>query len=132
MMWIDPWGLSGSYIYRGMTEENGQPKVGETARALGARPNGDIPVDAKGNVHPNTGGVSVSPSPQDLPPHRRPPEYGGTGKDPVWKLDTSDLGDELKHVPDKPGHGTIQPTRTVSLSRYQQALANLKGKWKRC
>lgn len=99
---------------------------------MGARPNVDIPVDASGNVHPNTGGVSVSPSPQDLPSHRRPPEFGGTGKDPVWKLDVSDLGDDLQHVPDKPGHGTIQPKRSMPLSKYQKALADLKSRWTKC
>ena len=132
LTWVDPWGLNGSYIFRGMTEEKGEPKVGDSARTLGVRPNRDIPVDTNGNVHPNTGGVSVSPSPQDLPPHRKPIEFGGTGKDPVWKLDVADLGNDLQHVPDKPGHGTIQPKQSMPLSKYQTALANLKSKWIKC
>ena len=132
LTWVDPWGLNGSYIFRGMTEEKGEPKVGDSARTLGVRPNIDIPVDTNGNVHPNTGGVSVSPSPQDLPPHRKPIEFGGTGKDPVWKLDVADLGNDLQYVPDKPGHGTIQPKQSMPLSKYQAALANLKSKWIKC
>ena len=132
LTWVDPWGLNGSYIFRGTTEEKGEPKVGDSARTLGVRPNRDIPVDTNGNVHPNTDGVSVSPSPQDLPPHRKPIEFGGTGKDPVWKLDVADLGNDLQHVPDKPGHGTIQPKQSMPLSKYQTALANLKSKWIKC
>ena len=132
LTWVDPWGLNSSYIFRGMTEEKGEPKVGDSARTLCVRPNRDIPVDTNGNVHPNTGGVSVSPSPQDLPPHRKPIEFGGTGKDPVWKLDVADLGNDLQHVPDKPGHGTIQPKQSMPLSKYQTALANLKSKWIKC
>jgi RHS repeat-associated protein len=130
--WVDPWGLAGVDIYRGMTPEGSQPQVGETARTLGVRPGVDIPVDANGRVHPNTGGMSVSPAIEDLPSHRRPPEHGGTGKDPVWKLNTSNLGDDLAHVPDKPGHGTIQPSKSMPLSRFQTALANLKSGWAKC
>ena len=40
--------------------------------------NVDIVVDANGMVHPNTGGMSVSPRIADLLAHRRPPEFGGT------------------------------------------------------
>ena len=116
-----------------MTNENGMPKVTPSARGLGARAGvgGDIPVDVHGMVHPETGGISVSPSPQDLPGHRRPPEFGGTGKDPVWKMNTDDLGPDLKHVPDKPGHGTIQPSRSMHVDDYQKALAETQQKWKK-
>ncbi|WP_427108125.1 RHS repeat domain-containing protein [Lysinibacillus xylanilyticus] len=129
--YIDPLGLSGIDIFRGMTDSNGKPKLGESARTLGARPNVDIPVDTNGKVHPRTGGVSVSPSPQDLPTHRKPPEFGGTGKDPIWKMNTSNLGSDLVHVPDKPGHGTIQPARSMSFENYQKALAETQTKWER-
>lgn len=119
-------------IVRGMTNDNGSPKVGPSARELGARPGTDIKVAPNGNVHPNSGGVSVSPNTDGLPNHRKPPEFGGTGKDPVWELDTSDLGKDLKHVPDSRTHGTIQPSRTMSMDEYQRALASTKVKWKLC
>jgi hypothetical protein len=124
---IDPFGLW-EEIFRGMIENNGQPQIGNTARELGTRPI-DIPVDGRGMVHPGTGGMSVSPSPQDLPSHRRPPGFGGTGKDPVWKMSTKNLGPDLKLVPDSPGHGTIQPSRTMSNQNYQRALAGTQDKW---
>lgn len=126
---VDPFGLSGVSIYRGMVEEAGKPKINASARALGARPKVDIPVGADDMIHPNTGGVSVSPSPQDLPAHRRPPELGGTGKDPIWSINTDDLGPNLQYVPDKPGHGTIQPTTSMSFEEYQKELAKTNSKW---
>lgn len=123
------YGGSDSYVYRGMTENDGGTQVGDTARTLGVRPGVDIPVDADGMLHPNSGGVSVSPSPNDLPSHRRPPSFGGTGKDPVWSIDINNLGPDLKFVPDSPGHGTIQPSRSMTLEEYQKALFETFGKW---
>ncbi|MFT4173775.1 MAG: RHS repeat-associated core domain-containing protein [Rhodocyclaceae bacterium] len=130
LKWVDPLGLE--KIARGMVDDDGSPKVGPSARELGARPGTDIKVDSNGNVHPNSGGISVAPNPDSLPRHRKPPEFGGIGKDPVWEIDTSDLGNDLKHVPDSPFHGTIQPRRTMSLEEYQEALASTKDKWKSC
>ncbi len=112
-----------------MTENNGTPKVGESARTLGVRHNIDIPIGENGMVHPNTGGMSVSPSPNDLPIHRKPTAYGGTGKDPVWSININDLGSDLKYVPDSPGHGTIQPTRTMTFEDYQKALEETLLRW---
>ncbi|MCT4665919.1 MAG: hypothetical protein N4A45_11875 [Flavobacteriales bacterium] len=125
--WVDPFGLF--EIFRGMKNDNGLPKVEPSARGLGVRPNVDIPVDSNGIVSPGTGGMSMSPSSDDLPLHRKPPAFGGTGKDSIWKIDTEDLGDDLKYVPDKPGHGTIQPKRKMTLDSYQKALAKLKEKF---
>lgn len=77
---------------------DGLPMAGPTARTLGARPgsppDGDIPI-VGGMVRPGTGGMSVSPPPpENLPPHRRPPEYGGKGKDPIWEFETNDTKSE--------------------------------------
>lgn len=49
-----------------------------------------------------------------LLPHRRPPEFGGTGKDPVWAISTDNLGPDLVYVPDSSTHGTIKPNRPMS------------------
>lgn len=114
-----------------MMEDDGKPKVGESARTLGVRPDVDIPVDANGIVHPNTGGMSVSPSPDALPTHRKPLEFGGTGKDPIWTINTNDLGADLTYVPDSPGHGTIQPTKPMSFEDYQKALADTNINWEK-
>ena len=116
-------------LYRSMKEDSGIPKIEASARALGARPNTDIPIDENGMVHPNIGGISTSPSPYDLPEHRRPAAYGGTGKDPVWSIDINDLGPDLKYVPDSPKHGTIQPTRVMTVEEYQEALVETVLRW---
>jgi hypothetical protein len=45
--------------------------------------------------------MSVAPhSLENLPARRRPPEHGGTGKDPIWELDVTDLGEELVYRED--------------------------------
>lgn len=118
-----------------MIEDAGNPKVGDTARTLGVRinvENVDIVVDANGMVHPNTGGMSVSPRIADLLAHRRLSEFGGTGKDPVWRTNINDLGPELVYVSDSPTHGTIQPTKTMTIEEYQKALANIKWRKVEC
>jgi 1-acyl-sn-glycerol-3-phosphate acyltransferase len=121
----------GTRLNRGMKEgPDGKPEVGPTARTLGARPGTDIPV-SDGKVYPGTGGMSVAPSPSDLPAHRRPPEHGGTGKDPVWSIDANDLGPDLQHRPDAPGHGTVQPSRPMTNDKYQSALEQTRDKWKK-
>ena len=58
----------------------------------------DIPVDTNGMVHSETGGMPVSPSPDDLSTHRKPPEFGGTGKNPVWEINTDDYQKALANT----------------------------------
>ncbi|HEU5159763.1 MAG TPA: DUF6531 domain-containing protein [Streptosporangiaceae bacterium] len=132
LSWLDPLGLA-PYIFRGMRESGGVPELGQSARTLGARPGTDIPVDANGMVHPRTGGVSASPdSPTNLPPHRRPPEFGGTGRDPVWQTSSEGLPDGLTYRPDPAnpsGHGFIEPSRSMSIEEYQGLLGSTQGSW---
>ncbi|WP_230957940.1 hypothetical protein [Burkholderia diffusa] len=129
--WIDPLGLSGTDVYRAMkTGSDGLPVAEPTARGLGARPGVDIPVDSNGMVHPDTGGISVAPeSARNLPPHRRPENLGGTGKDCACLLSTTNLPKSLKYVQDSAKHGTIQPSTSMSLSDYQAALGSTRDKW---
>jgi hypothetical protein len=80
---------------------DGLPEAGPTARTLGARREIDILIDDHGMVLGGGGGMSVAPdSPMNLPAHRRPPEYGGTGKDRAWELDAAELGNELVYRED--------------------------------
>ena len=113
---------------------NGQPQAGQTARNLGARPNTDIPVDGKGLVRPGTGGMSVSPgSAKNLPSHRRPPELGGTGKDPVYRIELKDLPKGLTYRPDPKNpntHGFIEPNDIMSYNEYQEHLTSTGHGWK--
>jgi hypothetical protein len=121
-------------LFRSMqAAEDGMPVVGPTARTLGARPRIDILVDPHGTVRPGTGGLSVSPDdPRNLPSHRRPPEFGGTGKDTVWTIASSELGPELIYRPDPlnpTGHGFVEPAWPMHVDQYQRALAATRGAW---
>jgi RHS repeat-associated protein len=134
--WTDPLGLTpgcSSTLYRSMSSEGEVPKVAASARGLGARPGTDIPLDSGGIVHPNTGGMSVSPhSPHNLPEFRRPPEFNGTGKDPVWSMESNDLPDGLQYRPDpaKPAtHGFIEPAHPMAVDQYQSLIAQTQGQW---
>lgn len=117
--------------------EDGRPEIGRTARTLGARTGGgtqDIAMAASGYVLPETGGVSVSPPPpENLPEHRRPAEYGGIGRDPVWELDTDNLPPELDYRPD-PGlpyrHGFIEPAVPMPLKEYEAQLHATQSIWR--
>lgn len=103
---------------------NATPEIGPTARTLGVRPDDDIPV-VVGRVMPLTGGMSVAPDdPGNLPRHRRPPEHGGTGKDPIWGIALGSLSPDLAFRQDKPNHGLFEPATEMSLDQFQEALAD--------
>jgi hypothetical protein len=123
---------SGRILYRAMREDaGGSPTVGPTARTLGVRPNVDIIVVA-GQVGPNTGGMSVAlDRPENLHPLRRPPAYGGSGKDPVWYIAIGSLGSDLQFRQDSPTHGLIEPAQTMRTDEFQKALEATKPSWKK-
>ncbi len=116
------------------TDVDGLPKIGDDARSLGVRLSGrvrDIVADEAGAVHPQTGGMSVSPPPPDnLQEHRRPPEYGGAGRDPVWTLETDGLPDGLRYRSD-PGrpeeHGFIEPDLVMDIGEYRGLLGGTRN-----
>jgi hypothetical protein len=125
-------------LYRAMTPDNdGLPRVGSSARELGVRgldkaPNNDVdatlPTDT---VRPGKG-MSVAPlDPGNLAKNRRPPEVGdGTGKDPVWVLDSDDIGAELRFNQDKPTHGLLEPARPMTKAEFDRAIAATRDRWK--
>ena len=125
-------------VLRGMKADpaDGLPATGETGRYLGARPGVDIPVDGDGFVDPGTEGMSVVPPPvENLARHRRPPDFGGTGKDPVFVLDTEELPDELAYRPDPANpeeHGFIEPAHRVIFEEYRRAIHGTRTLWRRC
>lgn len=120
-------------LYRSMqAAEDGYPILGAGTRTLGSRPGIDIPVE-EGNVEPETGGMSISPNDaMNLPRHRRPPEFDGTGRDPVFEMDDGDLGPALRHRPDpeRPSlHGFVEPKATMSFEDYQAAIWQTRESW---
>ena len=117
---------------------DGLPQVGRSARSLGIRTptettDPDVTASAPGDIiQPGTGGMSVAPDdPVNLPPFRRPPALGGRGKDPVWELDTTDLGPDLQYRQDSATHGLIEPTRPMTLTEFEQLLEATRAKWVR-
>jgi hypothetical protein len=76
-------------------------------------------------------GMSAAPNdPGNLPKNRRPPQVkGGLGKDPVWELDSGDLGATLEYVQDRPSHGVVCPKVPMTLAEFEQALANTRPLW---
>jgi hypothetical protein len=86
-------------------------------------------VESRGNH-----GMSVSPPPpENLPVHRRPAEFGGTGPDPVWEFETEELPEGLRYSPDRrnpQGHGYIEPARRMSFEEYQRLLHSTRGLWR--
>ncbi|OCQ89086.1 hypothetical protein BCD64_04670 [Nostoc sp. MBR 210] len=75
--------------------------------------------------------MSVSLSIEALPAFRKPQKFGGTGKDPLWQIDDSDITGDLQAIQDSPTHVSIVPRVTMSLERYELALENTKNYWQR-
>ena len=141
--------------YRGMATEDGKPKIGRSARLLGVRPNIDINIeqvptgclDKQGYLLPesqrklhgdlvtvairDTKGMSVSLSIEGLPAFRKPSQFGGNGKDPLWQIDDSHITGYLQAVQDSPIHASIMPRVTMTLEKYEAALANTQKYWER-
>lgn len=120
-------------LFRSMEQAADGPVADANARALGARPGIDIPVTTNGMVRPGLGGMSVSPdSPMNLPRHRRPPEWSGTGKDPVWAISSDALGSALEYYPDPDdsSHGFIEPARPMTFNEYQEQLRATRSAWR--
>lgn len=123
-------------LYRAMTPEiDAKPRLDASARTLGARPLIDVPGDAGDVVDPATGGMSIAiGDPHNLPEHRRPPEFGGSGVDPVFAIETLDLAPDLalRKDPDGPsGHGFVEPVRRMMFNDYQEAIWATRPKWYR-
>jgi hypothetical protein len=138
-----------------MAEANGKPKVGRSARLLGVRLGLDIDIeeipkdwlDDQGYLRPeaqrkatgevvvvavrSTKGMSTSLSIESLPAFRRPPAFGGMGRDPLWQIEDSKIGGDLEAIQDSATHVSIMPRVTMLLEKYETALANTQNNWER-
>lgn len=121
-------------LFRAMMEDEGMPAVLQSARGLGVRSAGanpDVYPDEVGNVHPGHG-MSVAPDdPLLLPPHRRPPEFFGSGTDPVWQVADSHLPEELAYRATSLTHGQVEPSAPMHLEDFRHALAGTRAQWSR-
>jgi hypothetical protein len=123
-------------LFRAMREDASSfPQIGRNVRTLGIRPGKDVPAMLPNDlVNPGEGGLSVSPDdPLNLPYFRRPPEFQGTGQDPVWVFESNQLGADLYYRadPSHAGHGFIEPTRTMTLDEFEQAIIGIQKLWQK-
>jgi hypothetical protein len=127
-------------VYRAMIEDQDRlPKLARSARALGLRLDStpevtaDIDVDTAGFVQRGRGGMSLAiGSPRNLPAHRRPREFGGTGRDPVFMLMQPFWAAVHIHV-DNPEehHAYMEPIRRCCLEAFELELAATRRYWRR-
>ncbi len=140
-------------LFRGMIADRSRPAIGRNARKLGVRispdPNPDVDVELRTHTGPtgpcgcgyselwvihNEKGMSVAPdTANNLPRHRRSPAFGGTGKDPVWSIDSNDLGFvaslAIEYHQDSSKHGVIRPKRDMPFSTYENSLKRTRNQW---
>lgn len=121
-------------VYRAMKKDDqDKPVLGPNPRMLGVRDPTDITPNAQGDVTSDESGLSVSPPPPtNLPKHRRPQSLGGTGKDPVFKIDLSSIRKlDLVFIPDSqnPSHGFLAPAHQMTYRKYEDCISRTKDFW---
>lgn len=116
-------------LYRAMKADNINehlPELGNSARQLGVRIEGEHKdVILQGKIVPDDdGGMSVSPSVEALPAHRR-------RQNPVWYIDSELLAQfSLTYEENRLGkHGLIKPIHNMMLSEYIAALNSTQNYW---
>jgi hypothetical protein len=115
-----------------MNADGDRPRVERSAKGLGVRvgDDGDVTPDAAGLVHPGAGMSVALDDPLFLPGWRRPSEFLGSARHPVWFLDETDLPQELDLVLDSPEHGVVGPASSMRLADYEAALASTQSSWR--
>jgi hypothetical protein len=103
----------------------------------------EIPVDADGNGHPGSGGMSVYSSLRVMPARMVPKRLqaliagaAGNNGTSVWALGdgpfvSGQLAERLtlRIDPDDSQHGFVEPDVIMSWSEYQEALASTQSSW---
>jgi hypothetical protein len=123
-------------LFRSMKEaQDGFPEVGPSARMLGVRPGNHATPDvyaiqSTDLVGPGMGGMSVAPGdPMHLDKHRRPLSLGGTGREPVWCMNSVRLSAALRFRQTSSLHGLIEANVTMTLKELEDALAATRTQW---
>jgi hypothetical protein len=129
-------------VFRAMRkEDDGFPKVEQSAGGLGVRPGVDIDLDPQGNAMVNGKGMSVSPAWRDLPISRIPRRQrsvvpGARGSNNTFCFKTGDgpfrpgaFAAGLVLEPDSATHGCVTPERLVPLQQYESDLAATRSHW---
>jgi hypothetical protein len=141
-------------IWRGMKIDGNRPQVGRGAIVLGVRigpgEHDDVNPDGDGFVHPNEGGMSVSPTLEALPPHRLPrrlqkkyperfPEATAPNGVHCWWMGEgafapARVANHLHLRPDLDNperHGLVEPDDRMKVEDYEAALGATCDQWQR-
>jgi hypothetical protein len=121
-------------LYRAMTcDTDGRPKVERTARGLGVRVDGphcDVRYDEHGRVCPPHGMSVALDDLLGLPDHRLPPSHGGTGRDPLFGLDSAQVEVPLALYAHGHPHHEIAPSRPMDLSKFESGIEATRDHWR--
>jgi hypothetical protein len=119
-------------LYRVMkVDVDGKPLVGTKRNMLGVRPtdptntdrNRVFDVPAVSDIDPVGPGKGLSTAPKS---DGLKPRAG----EALFEVESDDLPGELAPNQDKANHCLIQPSQTMTLGEYQQALAETRDLWK--
>ena len=132
-------------FYRAMVHEKEIPLVGSGKNMLGVRvppdPNADIEPNDEGFVQPEAGGMSVAPSWRDLPHFLIPkrlkelaPKARGRNDLICFRFgdgnfEFSNVIEKLVLRPNSSTHGEVQPSVSMLLADYQNAIAATLEGW---
>jgi uncharacterized protein (DUF952 family) len=79
--------------------------------------------------------MTVGPDPARLHPHFRPIAYGGDSDLPLFAIEESQLGDQLRYAPDSGdrsrAHGVCEAASLMLVAEYQAALWATAPDWRR-
>ncbi len=140
-------------IWRGMRMTDERPEVGQGANSLGVRIGAGAHDDIReedGQVQPNTGGMSVSPSLETMTPLRIPrrlrekfperfPFAKGSNQLHYWSMGegafvAGPVAEKLvlradTGVPVK--HAVVEPEQMMPVADYEAAIAATQNQWRR-
>ena len=118
-------------LYRAMRKDGKTPEIGPNQ--LGVRTQGkyaDIRPGVDGTVKPDNGGMSVVPDdPMQMKRHHRPASLLGTGRKPVWSISSARIVNLLAIRQDTPKHWLIEPSLSMQLQTFSDALADTAPFW---
>jgi hypothetical protein len=114
-------------------DQDGQPVIERSSCGLGVRVDGerpDILPSADGNVHPESGGMSVVlDRATNLPRHRLPVGLGGLGRYPVFRISEKAIPATLLVRVSGHPHALIELRVICMLAEYEQQLASTRPAW---
>ena len=124
---VDVFGLID--LYRGMVETINGPFIysGEVISQKGINPANSL------GIRPNESGMSTNSKIENILPHRKSPEFGGTNKKSTMYVIDSDVLDKygLIAINDTGTHYEIRTKKEIPASELPERLAKTQKEWKK-